>query len=252
MINTTFDGATKPLIIPESFYGKHEKKCDVCVITFSCKVIEWALANLSCEQVAEIGCCNGNRPIYITQWKGKKIAFYMTLVSSSGAATCIEEARCMIGADKYILFGSCGTLDFGRTDGKLIVPTHAYRDEGLSYHYIPASEYIEIKNWHKVANYFEKKSIPYISGRTWTTDALYRETAGKADKLRKEGCLTVEMECAGVQAVCMYHGLELYNFLFASDCLDAEQWHNELLGSEKEWDAQIKYFILAMNMAVEL
>lgn len=25
MINTTFDGATKPLIIPESFYGKHEK-----------------------------------------------------------------------------------------------------------------------------------------------------------------------------------------------------------------------------------
>ena len=50
----------------------------------------------------------------------------------------------------------------------------------------------------------------------------------------------------------MYHGLELFNFLFASDCLDAEQWHNELLGSEKEWDAQIKYFMLAMDMAVEL
>ena len=134
MIHTTFDSETKPLIVPESFYGKHEKQCDVCVITFSHKVIEWALANLKCEQIAEIGCCNGNRPIYITEWKGRKVAFYMTLVSSSAAATCIEEAHCMAGCEHYIMFGSCGTLDSAKTDGKLIVPDSAYRDEGLSYH----------------------------------------------------------------------------------------------------------------------
>ena len=252
MINTTFDNETKPLIIPESFYGKHEKKCDDCVITFSHKVIEWALANLPCEQVAAIGCCNGDRPIYITHWKGKRIAFYMTFVSSSVAATCVEEARCMIGCEKYIMFGSCGTLDSEKTDGRLIVPTHAYRDEGLSYHYVTAADYIEVENWKAVADYLEKRKISYVTGRTWTTDALYRETAGKAERLRLEGCLTVEMECAGVQAVCTHHGMQFYNFLFASDCLDAEEWHNELLGSEREWDAQIKYFMLAMDMASEL
>lgn len=36
-----------------------------------------------------------------------------------------------------------------------------------------------------------------VAGRTWTTDAVYRETSGKAEKLRKEGCIAVEMELAG-------------------------------------------------------
>lgn len=252
MISTTFDDTTRPLLTPEAFYGKHEKICDVCVITFSCKVIDWALGHLECKKVAEIGCCNGNHSIYLTEWKGKRIAFYMTLVSSSGAATCLEEARCLTGCTKYILFGSCGTLDAGKTNGKLIVPTYAYRDEGLSYHYIEADEYIEVSGWRQVADYFDKRKIDYITGRTWSTDALYRETAGKAERLRGEGCIAVEMECAGAQAVCDYHNMQLYNFLFASDCLDVEEWHNELLGSEEEWDTQIKYFMLAMDLATEI
>lgn len=252
MINTTFDDQTNPLFTPESFYGIHEKICDVCVITFSCKVIEWALTHLTCEQIAEIGCCNGNRPIYLTEWKGKKIAFYMTLVSSSGAGTCLEEAYCLTGCTNYLLFGSCGTLNRQLTNGKLIVPTFAYRDEGLSYHYIKASDYIPLEHWKQVADFMDKNEIPYVTGRTWSTDALYRETAGKAEKLRKEGCIAVEMECAGVQAVCAYHKLHLYNFLFASDCLDSEEWSNELLGSTEEWDLQVKYFVLAMDLAITL
>ena len=249
MINTTFDEHTKPLITPEAFYGNHEKICDVCVITFSYKVVEWALSNLPCIQVAEIGCCNGNHPIYLTEWKGIKVAFYMSLVSSSAASTCLEEAHCLTGCDRYILFGSCGSLDAGKTSEKLIIPTHAYRDEGLSYHYMAADEYIEMEHWQEVAKFFEIKKIPYVTGRTWTTDAIYRETVGKAERLRKEGCIAVEMECAGVQAVCIYHKLHLYDFLFASDCLDTKEWRNELLGSDAEWDMQIKCFVLAMDMA---
>ena len=66
MIHETLDINTEPLLTPEAVYGKHEKICDVCVITFSYKVIEWALRHLDCEQAAEIGCANGNRPIYLT------------------------------------------------------------------------------------------------------------------------------------------------------------------------------------------
>lgn len=249
MIYKTFDNETKPLFTPESFYGKREKICDVCVITFSHKVIEWAVSHVECEKVAAIGCVNGNRPIYLTEWKGKKIAFYMTLVTSAAAATCLEEAHCLTGCKKYVLFGSCGTLDRQMTNGKLIVPAYAYRDEGLSYHYLPEDDYIEVKGWKQVADFFEENHISYVSGRTWSTDALYRETSGKAERLRQEGCISVEMEIAGLQAVCDYHDLSLYSFLFASDCLDEKEWHNELLGSTKEWDTQIKCFILAMDLA---
>lgn len=250
MIYETFDNETKPLLTPEAFYGVHEKLCDVCVITFSYKVIEWALAHFKCEKAAEIDCVNGNRPIYLTEWKGKKVAFYMTLVSSTGAATCLEEAKCLIGCTKYVLFGSCGTMDRQLTNGNLIVPTHACRDEGLSYHYVPAKDYIEIKGWQQVAAFMERNKVPYVTGRTWSTDGLYRETAGKATRLRQEGCISVEMEAAGVQAVCDYHNLSLFLFLFASDCLDEQEWNNELLGSEREWDTQIKCFLLAMDLAV--
>lgn len=250
MLHETFDNKTQPLLTPEDFYGSHEKVCDVCVITFSYKVIEWALSHLKCEKIAEIGCCNGNHPIYLTEWNGKKVALYMTLVSSSGAATCLEEARCLTGCTNYIIFGSCGTLDAQMTCGKLIIPTHAYRDEGLSYHYLAADDYIEMKGWKQAADFMEKKEVPYITGHTWSTDALYRETAEKAEKLRQEGCICVEMELAGVQAVCDYHHLSLRAFLFASDCLGMEEWSNELLGTEQEWDTQIKCFTLAMDMAV--
>ena len=249
MIHETFDNKTEPLIRPELFYGVHDKICDVCVITFSCKVIEWALSHLNCEKVSEIGSCNGNRPIYLTEWKGKKIAFYMSLVSAPGAAVCLEEARCLTGCERYILFGSSGSLNQQLTDGKLIVPKEAYRDEGLSYHYAPASDYIEITGWKRSASFMEKNQVPYVTGRIWSMDALYRETSGKAERLRQEGCVAVEMELAGLQAVCDYHNLELNAFFFASDCLGEDEWHNQLLGNEQEWDTQIRCFALAMDMA---
>lgn len=252
MIHKTFDDKTEPLLTPEAIYGTHEKICDVCVITFSDRVIEWALQHLRCEKAAEIQCCNGNRPIYLTEQDGRKIAFYMTLVSAPGAAACLEEACCLTGCRDYVVFGSCGTLNSRLTDGRLIVPTAAYRDEGLSYHYMAASEYIEMKDWEKTASFLEERKVPYVTGRTWTTDAVYRETAGKAERLRREGCITVEMELAGMQAVCAYRGFSLQAFLFASDCLETEAWHNELLGSEREWDMQTACFRLALALASEI
>ena len=68
--------------------------------------------------------------------------------------------------------------------------------------------------------------------------------------MRKEGCIAVEMELAGMQAVCEYHDLTLKAFLFASDCLEQEEWHNELLGGEREWDTQVKCFLLALDLAL--
>lgn len=251
MIHETLDIKTEPLFTPETVYGKHEKLCDVCVITFSYKVMEWALQHLDCEQAAEIRCCNGDRPICLVEWKGKKIAFYMTLVSAPGAAACLEEARCLTGCREYVVFGSCGTLDSRLTDGKLIVPTRACRDEGLSYHYVAASEYIGMKDWKKVAAFLDEKEVSYVTGAVWTTDAVYRETSGKAERLRRDGCIAVEMELAGMQAVCEYHGLTLKAFLFASDCLETEEWHNELLGTDREWDMQIKCFLLALDLALQ-
>jgi uridine phosphorylase len=66
-----------------------------------------------------------------------------------------------------------------------MVPTEAYRDEGTSYHYMPASDYITVKNSDIVAEFMETYGIPYVKGKTWTTDSFYRETVNNFKKHKK-------------------------------------------------------------------
>lgn len=252
MIINAFDDKTEAIINPEKFYGKGKELCDVCIITFSNIVMNNILETFRCEKIAEMVSANGSIPFYKLNYKGKDIAFYMSMISSTGAGTCIEEARCLIGAKKYIMFGSCGCLDKKVAAGKAIIPTEAYRDEGFSYHYAPAANYIIIKNADIVAKAFEEMGIPYVKGKTWTTDGIYRETKANMEKRKKEGCISVEMECAGVQAMCDFRGLEYYDFLINGDLLDSEEWDRRILGNDEERNHQLKNFYTALELALKI
>ena len=48
-----------------------------------------------------------------------------------------------MGAERFVLFGSCGVLDDEKVKKRIIVPVSAVRDEGTSYHYAAPSEEIE-------------------------------------------------------------------------------------------------------------
>jgi uridine phosphorylase len=137
------------------------------------------------------------------------------------------EASWATGAKKFIMFGSCGSLDREKTTSKFIVPTESYRGEGCSYYYAPPADYIEIKNAQKLATIFEELAVPYVLGRNWTTDSMIRETKGLVAKRKEEGCISVEMELAGVQAVCDFYDLELYDFLEAGDVLEESGYEVE-------------------------
>jgi len=54
-------------------------------------------------------------------------------------------------------------------------------------------------------------------GKTWTTDAPYRETATKVSARRQEGCLVVEMEAAGFMGVAEYRRVCLGQVLYGGD-----------------------------------
>ena len=122
------------------------------------------------------------------------------------------------------MFGSAGSLNHRLTDGSYVLPTEAYRDEGMSYHYAPPADYIRIKNAPRMEEFFLENKLPYVMGRVWTTDAFYRETENQVKARQSEGCVAVEMELAGVQAVCDFHGFELYVFLVTGDVLDAPEY----------------------------
>ena len=89
----------------------------------------------------------------------------------------------------------------------------------MSYHYAPPADYIDIPGGKKVSEIFSALGVPHVCGKTWTPDAFYRELRHQMEARRAEGCLTVDMELAGVQAVCAFHGWELYSFLQCGDVL---------------------------------
>ena len=105
-----------------------------------------------------------------------------------------------------------------------MVPTEAYRDEGTSYHYASPSDYIRIRNADVVAACMRENRIPYVLGKTWTTDGFYRETCNNFEKRKADGCISVEMEGAAIQAVCDFRGFHVYMFFTSGDLLDAPEW----------------------------
>ena len=127
------------------------------------------------------------------------------------------------------MFGSCGSLDNGVTNGKFIIPSQAYRGEGMSYYFAEPQDYINIKNADSLAHIFTELNIPFVKGKVWTTDCPLRETVNLVNKRKEEGCIAVEMELAGVQAVCDFYGFELYDFLSAGDVLAEGNYQVEKL-----------------------
>lgn len=219
MIIHDYDIATEPVVQLEAFYGPKKHLVDKCLIVFSKEIHDYLLRTYDCTVTGKIGCCNGNVRIYSFLSEGERVAFYLSATGSAIASSFCYETHWQTGAARFIMFGSCGSLDGERTRGRYIVPTEAYRGEGTSYYYAPAADYIRIKNAEKVAAILDELKAPHIQGRIWTTDSMIRETAGLVKRRREEGCLAVEMELAGVQALCDFYGLELYDFLEAGDVL---------------------------------
>lgn len=130
-----FDNETKALIDLNVIYGAGKRITNKCLIIFSKEIHTYLLEHYECEIIGEIGACNGNIPIYCLEYKGEKIAFYLTGIGSAVASSMCYESHHVIGATKYIMFGSCGSLDKEATKGKFIIPTESYRGEGASHYY---------------------------------------------------------------------------------------------------------------------
>ncbi len=252
MITDSYDGSAPSITTREAIYGPQRHECDVCIVTYSKRILQTVLERYDCRKLAEISSCSGNIPVYGFDLGGTTIAFYLSGQGACLAGGHIEESNWLLGAHHYIVFGSAGSLQPEATRGKLVVPTEAYRDEGMSYHYAPNSDYIALRNAHKVVAWLKELGTPVVTGRCWTTDAFFRETQRNFAKRVFEGCLAVEMELAGLQAVCDFYGLELYAFLQTGDVLDSDSYDTtELQNANHEFANFQRALIIAEKLMEE-
>ena len=227
-------------------YKKREKILDICIITFSYKIFSFAKEMEGSEVVGELFAASGVYEIVKLPVKEKRVGIFLSPCGAPAAGGFMEDVNAVTGAENFILFGSCGSLDEKKTTGRYIVVDAAYRDEGLSYHYIPPSDYVSVPTWSVIRYFFEKKQIPFVVGKTWTTDAFYRETRGSMERRKEEGCIVVEMEIAGCQAVAERRGWKLYPFLESGDVLDGEEWKKGNLGGANHENMKL---FLALELA---
>lgn len=226
MITSSFDNKTNSKVNPN--LTNNRIKCDACIITFSNIIEKYVINNYQPDIIGYLKMVNGQIPIYKIEKEGQIFAFYKTIMSAPAAVGCLEDSREIIDTDNYIVFGGSGCLNKEISRGKIMIPTYAYRDEGTSYHYVEANDYIEIKNASTVAEFMQEKGLPYVLGKTWTTDSFYRETEGNFLKRKEEGCISVEMECSAYQAVCDFRHINLYYFLSSGDLLDSPEWDQRI------------------------
>lgn len=227
-MNTIFQRTTisePALFSPSDTTKKIDHFPDICVSTFSENIIQKFSSLDSAEKIAELYTANGMTPVYKLRYKDTDIAFYLSKVGAPACVAGFEEIIAM-GAKKFVLFGSCGVLDDAQVKDNIIIPVSAVRDEGTSYHYIEPSPEIEadphsVQILERVLSSFD---CPYVKGKTWTSDAIYRETIPLIQERRQEGCLVIEMECASMLAAAKYRHVPFVQFLYGADSLSSETW----------------------------
>ena len=248
MIRHGFDGGEE-LLKPAYLAPPVEGFPGTVLVTFQRKVAEALERRFPVETVSALNA-GVEIPIYRFSCQGRTLGLYLTVLGGPAAVGLLEEVWAK-GAEKVLLFGTCGGLDPDLPAGHFIVPTAAYRDEGTSFHYLPPSDYVEIPTADRLAAIFDELELPYVRTRTWTTDAIYRETPGKAAERRAEGCGAVEMECASVMAAGQFRGKEVYQFLYTADSLAGSRWERGLLGRTPESEYE-RYLSIALETAIRL
>jgi uridine phosphorylase len=229
-----FDQNRESILDPEKLI----KAMDVpehCVICFFAEVIQWLIDNKGAQLVANSISEMGFHPLYEINYEGGRLAFFHPGIGAPLAGSLLEE-MIALGCRKFVACGGCGVLDKDIAVGHLLLPIAALRDEGTSYHYLPPSRDIAMDP-HALAaieRVLNRHGIDYLRTKTWTTDAIYRETENKAKAYLEEGCLAVEMEAAAFFAIAEFRNVRFGQILYGGDAVIPNAWDGRIWTSRKE------------------
>jgi uridine phosphorylase len=219
-----FDPAPEALLEPTRLV----KALDVperAVACFFQDVITRISQEHKAEVVTRLKSEIGTNPVYRIEVNGQPLTVFHPGVGAPLASGFLEE-MIALGCRKFVACGGAGVLDSSIPVGHAIVPTAAVRDEGTSYHYLPPSREVEAapEAVAAIVRTLAAHDVPHTLGKTWTTDAIYRETPGKVRARKAEGCICVEMEAAAFLAVAQFRGVPMGQILYGGDDVGGETW----------------------------
>ncbi len=222
-----------------------------CVLPIYDTVVEELRKQGLLSLVTNIGTAMGPMPVYRMTYDGKDIAVAHPGLCAPFAAAVLEELIAF-GCRSFVACGSAGVLDSALAKGTVVVPSAAIRDEGTSYHYVAPGREIAAQAdvVQIVQTVLAAHGVKYQIGKTWTTDAIYRETKNRIATRKSEGCLTVEMECAAFLAVAAFRGVRFGQLLATGDDVSGNEWDPRRTEEHKSFPERL--FWLSVEACMKL
>jgi uridine phosphorylase len=167
----------------------------------------------------------GENPYELYQFEDSDVLIVQGQVGCPACAGNLDLLQNM-GIKKVMFCGGGGVLDKNIAVGKILVVEGAIRDEGFSYHYLKPSRivYCDQEVVKKITAYLDQRNIAYLTGLTWTTDAIFRETIDRINLRRSEGAKMVEMEQAGCIAVGLFRKFSYGALIYGGDDVSQDEW----------------------------
>jgi uridine phosphorylase len=229
-----FDADSTPILKPQSQPVINEPLPARGVLCFFQEVIDRLIADNKLIKIGWKRSEMGPQPIYKIEQDGQPVFVMHPGVGAPLAAGFLEELIAN-GARGVLACGGCGVLSKEIAAGHAIILTSAVRDEGTSYHYLPPSREVAASESAVAAlvQTLSDHGVPYILGKSWTTDGLYRETEAKRARRMAEGCVVVEMEAAAFFAVAQFRKVQFGQVVYGGDLVVPKGW------DRRSWDKRL-------------
>ena len=172
---------------------------EICVLDFDGDLTDWLVKTGMAHPHPAWACFHTT--MYSFEAGGIQCGIVARTIGGPYTVLVAEQLH-VSGARVLLGLTSAGRVSPSLPVPSLVVATSAIRDEGTSYHYLPAADIVAAPA-KLAANLYEGLQglgLPVAQGLVWTTDAPYRETAEELAEHAANGALAVEMQAASLFA----------------------------------------------------
>lgn len=191
----------------------------ICVLDPDGDMVTYLLSKGMAEKSTCWACYHSQ--LYQFDLEGTIIGILPCIVGASYAVLVAEQLFAS-GCELLISVTSAGMIAEPEAGKRFVLIAEAVRDEGTSYHYIPAEMKAAI-NQERFSHLSGMHQTLWYNGKSWTTDAPYRETQMAIDAMSAQEVVCVEMEAAALYAFAMARGKDVVCFAHLTNTMAQQE-----------------------------
>ncbi|HEX4207842.1 MAG TPA: nucleoside phosphorylase [Ktedonobacteraceae bacterium] len=188
----------------------------ICILDPDGDLVDYLRKTGQARQHPCWACYHSNMDIF--DYEGVEYGIIGRAVGAPFAVLVAEELFAT-GCELLISISSAGQIRSLGTPPYVVLVEKALRDEGTSYHYLPPTKYSTLHPTLQEMLYtsWNHGNIPLYSGKTWTTDAPFRETEAMIAACEENDILAVEMEIAALYALATAKSYNIVCFAYVTN-----------------------------------